>query len=106
MWHYEHEPETRAALDLIFSNHFSRGENGVFASLRDTLITSGDYYMNLADLTSYTEAQARAGALYANRNAWAEKALLNIAYSGRFSSDRTIAEYAREIWQTQPSPVP
>ena len=106
MWHYEHEPETRAALDLIFSDHFSRGENGVFASLRDTLLTSGDYYMHLADLTSYAEAPARAGALYANRNAWAEKALLNIAYSGRFSSDRTIAQYASEIWHTQPSPVP
>jgi starch phosphorylase len=78
----------------------------VFASLRDTLLTGGDYYMHLADLTSYAEAQARAGALYANRNAWAEKALLNIAYSGRFSSDRTIAEYAAEIWKTQPSPVP
>ena len=106
MWHYENEPETRAALDLIFSDHFSRGEPGVFASLRDTLLTSGDYYMHLADLTSYAETQARAGALYANRNAWAEKALLNIAYSGRFSSDRTIAEYAAEIWKTQPSPVP
>ena len=106
MWHYEHEPETRAALELIFSDHFSRGEPGVFASLRDTLLTSGDYYMHLADLTSYAEAQARAGALYAHRNEWAEKALLNIAHSGRFSSDRTIAEYASEIWKTQPSPVP
>ena len=106
MWHYEHEPETRAALELIFSDHFSRGEPGVFSSLRDTLLTSGDYYMHLADLTSYAEAQARAGALYAHRNEWAEKALLNIAHSGRFSSDRTIAEYASEIWKTQPSPVP
>jgi starch phosphorylase len=106
MWHYEHEPETRAALDLIFSDHFSRGEPGVFSGLRDTLLTSGDYYMHLADLTSYAREQARAGALYARRNEWAEKALLNIAYSGEFSSDRTIAEYAREIWKTQPSPVP
>ena len=106
MWHYEHEPETRAALDLIFSDHFSRGEPGVFSSLRDTLLTSGDYYMHLADLTSYAETHARAGALYAHRNEWAEKALLNIAHSGEFSSDRTIAEYAREIWKTQPSPVP
>ncbi|MEJ0035988.1 MAG: glycogen/starch/alpha-glucan phosphorylase [Gammaproteobacteria bacterium] len=105
MWHYEHETETRAALELVFSDHFSRDEPGIFASLRDTLLTSGDYYMHLADLTSYAEAQARAGAVYANRNAWAEKALLNIAYSGQFSSDRTIAEYAREIWKTEPSPV-
>jgi glycogen phosphorylase len=106
MWHYEHEPQTRAALDLIFSDHFSRGEPGVFSTLRDTLLTSGDYYMHLADLTSYAETQACAGALYARRNEWARKALLNIAHAGGFSSDRTIAEYASEIWKTQPSPVP
>src|SRR6185312_4179577 len=52
-WHYDHEPETRAALDLIFSDHFSRNEPGIFAPLRDVLITRGDYYMHLADLTSY-----------------------------------------------------
>jgi starch phosphorylase len=105
-WHYEHEPETRAALDLIFSDHFSRGEPDAFADLRDTLLRRGDYYMHLADLSSYANAQARAAALYANRQAWAEKALLNIAGSARFSSDRTIAEYAREIWRAEPSPVP
>src|SRR5207249_2900639 len=52
-WHYEHEPETRAALDLIFSDYFSRNEPGVFAPLRDTLLTHGDHYMHLADLKSY-----------------------------------------------------
>ena len=55
-WHYENEPETRAALDLIFSNHFSRNEPGIFAPLRDALLTHGDYYMHLADLKSYLEA--------------------------------------------------
>jgi Tol biopolymer transport system component len=52
-WHYEHEPETRAALDLIFSDHFSRNEPGIFDPLRDTLLTHGDFYMHLADLNSY-----------------------------------------------------
>src|SRR5260221_679861 len=52
-WHYENEPETRAALDLIFSDHFSRNEPGVFAPLRDVLLTHGDHYMHLADLTPY-----------------------------------------------------
>jgi starch phosphorylase len=52
-WHYEHDPETRAALDLIFADHFSRNEPGVFAPLRDTLLTNGDHYMHLADLKSY-----------------------------------------------------
>ena len=59
-WHYEHEPETRAALDLIFSNHFSRDEPGVFEPIRDALLTHGDYYMHLADLGSYLEASERA----------------------------------------------
>ena len=55
-WHYDNEPETRAALDLIFSDHFSRNEPGVFAPLRDALLTQGDHYMHLADLKSYLEA--------------------------------------------------
>ena len=104
-WHYEHEPETRAALDLIFSDHFSRYEPGVFTPLRDTLLTQGDHYMHLADLTSYCEAQERLGALYADPGTWAHKAILNVASSGKFSSDRTIAEYARDIWKAEPCPI-
>ncbi|MGC2172111.1 MAG: glycogen/starch/alpha-glucan phosphorylase [Candidatus Sulfotelmatobacter sp.] len=104
-WHYDNEPETRAALDLIFSDHFSRNEPGVFAPLRDTLLTQGDHYMNLADLTSYCNAQDRLGALYADPGAWAQKAILNVASSGKFSSDRSIAEYASEIWKVEPCPV-
>lgn len=104
-WHYDHEPETRAALDLIFSDYFSRNEPGVFEPLRETLLTSGDHYMHLADLTSYVQAQERVGALYANPGAWAHKAILNVASSGKFSSDRTIAEYASEIWKGVPCPI-
>ena len=58
-WHYDNEPETRAALDLIFSDYFSRNEPGVFTPLRDALLTHGDYYMHLADLKSYLEADQR-----------------------------------------------
>ncbi|HEU0006409.1 MAG TPA: glycogen/starch/alpha-glucan phosphorylase [Terriglobia bacterium] len=105
-WHYENEPETRAALDLIFSNHFSRNEPGVFEPLRDTLLTQGDHYMHLADLQSYLEADQRLVALYADREAWARKAILNVASSGKFSSDRTIAQYAADIWKAEPCPVP
>jgi starch phosphorylase len=105
-WHYEHEPETRAALDLIFSNHFSRNEPGVFAPLCDTLLTNGDHYMHLADLQSYLEADQRLVALYADRGAWARQAIFNVASSGKFSSDRTIAEYAADIWKAEPCPVP
>jgi glycogen phosphorylase len=105
-WHYDNEPETRAALDLIFSDHFSRYEPGVFTSLRDALLTHGDYYMHLADLKSYLEADQRLRELYADSDNWAGKAILNVAGSGKFSSDRTIAEYAADIWKVGPCPVP
>ena len=105
-WHYEHESETREALDLIFSDYFSRNESGVFEPLRGTLLSAGDHYMHLADLKSYLEADGRLCALYANPDEWARKAILNVAGSGKFSSDRTIAEYADEIWDVQACPVP
>src|SRR5438445_571003 len=104
-WHYENEPETRKALDLIFSDYFSRSEPGIFAPLRDMLLTHGDYYMHLADLVSYLEADERLCALYVDRDAWARTAILNVASSGKFSSDRTIAEYAADIWHVTPCPV-
>jgi starch phosphorylase len=104
-WHYDNEPETRAVLDLVFSGHLSRYEPGVFDPLRDTLLAHGDHYMHLADLTSYLEADRRLGALYADPEEWARKAILNVAASGKFSSDRTIAEYAAGIWDVKPCPV-
>jgi starch phosphorylase len=105
-WHYEHEPETRAALDLIFSGYFNRYEPGAFDPLREVLLTRGDYYMHLADLGSYLHAHEQVGALYADPHAWARKAIWNVAASGKFSSDRTIAEYASGIWNLEPCPVP
>ena len=106
-WHYENEPETRAALDLIFSNHFNRDKPGLFEPLRSALLTQGDYYMHLADLTSYVEAQERLGELYADpeKSGAHSQGILNVAASGKFSSDRTIAEYASEIWGVKPCPV-
>ncbi|HEX4265125.1 MAG TPA: glycogen/starch/alpha-glucan phosphorylase [Verrucomicrobiae bacterium] len=103
-WHYENEPETRAALDLIIANQFSRYELGVFAPILHTLL-SQDYYMHLADLKSYCEAQQRLGSVYAQPGEWARRAILNVASSGKFSSDRTIADYSTDIWNTKPCPV-
>ncbi len=105
-WHYDHDLETRAALDLIFSDHFNPQEPGIFAPLRDTLLTGGDRYMHLADLKSYLEADQRLVELYADSNAWTRTAILNVASSGKFSSDRTISEYAASIWNAEPCPVP
>ncbi len=105
-WHYENEPETKRALDLIFSDFFSRNEPGIFNPLRDMLLTNGDYYMHLADLKGYLDADEQLCTLYGKPDEWAQKAILNVANSGNFSSDRTIAEYAREIWNIQQCPVP
>ena len=96
----------RAALDLIFTDHFNRDQPGLFEPLRATLLTQGDFYMHLADLTSYVKAQERLGELYTDPEEWAHKAILNVAGSGKFSSDRTISEYASEIWGVKPCPVP
>ncbi|WP_132523676.1 glycogen/starch/alpha-glucan phosphorylase [Rhizobium sp. BK376] len=104
-WHYENEPETRQALDLIASGYFNEDERGAFTSLHDVLLKNGDRYMHLADLTSYLEADQALFELYGDRNAWARKAILNVAGSGKFSSDRAIAQYASEIWQVKPCPV-
>jgi glycogen phosphorylase len=104
-WHYDNQPEVREALDLIFSDHFSRNEPGIFAPLRDTLLTHGDHFMHLADLASYLDADGALCALYTDSGAWARKAILNVAGSGKFSSDRTIAEYASDIWHVKPCPV-
>ena len=100
-WHYHHEAETRAALDLIFNDHFSPQEPGLFAPLRDVLLTGGDYYMHLADLASYVRAQESVNATFIDPEVWTRKAILNVAASGRFSSDRTIRGYAEQIWKVR-----
>ncbi|WP_439622614.1 glycogen/starch/alpha-glucan phosphorylase [Gemmata sp.] len=104
-WHYENEPETRAALDLIFNNHFSPDEPGIFEPLRETLLTRGDYYMHLADLTAYVQTQQMVAAVYRDPQAWAAKAIHNVARSGKFSSDRTVFEYLRDVWTAGPCPI-
>ena len=105
-WHYDNDPETRAALDLISSDYFSRYEPGIFAPIHDALLRHGDHYMHLADLKSYLDADQNLCKLYADGRGWARKAILNIAGSGKFSSDRTIAQYATEIWNAKPCAIP
>ena len=104
-WHYEHEPETRAAINLISYDYFSHNERGAFEPLRDTLLLFGDRDLHLADLKSYFEAQRRLGALYGDPGTWAQKAILNVASSGKFSADRTIHEFTTEIWKVEPCPI-
>jgi starch phosphorylase len=103
-WHYHHDPETRAALDLIGAGHFSGSDRRLYQPLYDLLL-NGDRYMHLADLKSYLEADQRMRDWYANPRDWARKAILNVASSGRFSSDRSISEYAKEIWGVKPCAI-
>lgn len=104
-WHYENEPEIRQALDMIQSNALSPNEPNIFVPLYDMLMRPGENYMHLADLKSYLEADKKLCELYSKPNEWARKAILNVAASGKFSSDRTIAEYATDIWNVKPCPV-
>ncbi len=104
-WHHEHEPLTRAVLDLLLSGHFSPGEPGILEPLRGALLDGGDPYMHLADFQAYLEADARLLAAHAEPASWRRRVILNLAASGRFSSDRTIAEYAADIWKVRPCPV-
>jgi len=104
-WHYENEPETRLALDLISANHFTPKEHGIFSPILDALLAHGDHYLHLADLKSYLEADRKLVGLYAEPRAWANKGILNVASSGKFSSDRTISQNAAQIWNAQPCPV-
>jgi starch phosphorylase len=104
-WHYQNEAETRAALDLIFSDHFSHDEPGIFEPLRQALVTHGDQFMHLADLRSYLRADERLIETYGKQGDWTRMSIENIAGSGKLSSDRTISEYAAEIWRVRPCPV-
>jgi starch phosphorylase len=104
-WHYHNDAEARAALDMISFNYFSHYEPGVFAPIHDALLAHGDHYMHLADLRSYLDADQSLCQLYADEDGWARKAILNVAGSGKFSSDRTIAQYAAEIWNAKQCPM-
>jgi len=99
---YEANPRLKAVLDAIAGGQFSDEEPGRYRSLVDSLLWGGDPYMLLADFDSYVAAQARVDALFDQPEAWAKKAILNVAGMGWFSSDRTIREYARQVWGLVP----
>ena len=99
---YKKDPEIKAALDMIKANVFSLLEPGLFEPILRSLLEYNDYYMLLADLRSYSEAQDRVDAAYRNAKKWNQMSLVNIARSGFFSSDRAVMEYARDIWHVKP----
>ncbi|RVU46071.1 glycogen/starch/alpha-glucan phosphorylase [Rubrivivax rivuli] len=99
---YESHVQIKAVLDAIAGGQFSPDEPGRYRPLVDSLLWGGDHYMLLADFDSYLETQSKVDALYRDRQAWAKKAIANVAGMGFFSSDRTIGEYARQVWGIAP----
>ena len=101
-WHYERCPETRRALDAVFSGEFCQNEPGIFEPIRQVLFDQGDRYLHLADLDAYVKTQDDVQTVYQNPDDWFRRVTHNIAASGKFSSDRAVEEYAREIWGVEP----
>ena len=99
---YLANPELKAVLDAVQSGVFSPAEPSRYQQIYDTLVNWGDPYLLLADYASYVAAQDRVDTLYRDPEAWTRKAILNVAGMGVFSSDRTIAQYAHEIWKSKP----
>ena len=96
--YYQQDEELRAVVDWLGSDYFTPGEHGVFAPVHDSLLQGGDPYMVLADFRAYSQAHLQAEAAYRDRRRWARMAIMNTARVGKFSSDRTIREYAKDIW--------
>ena len=101
---YESNPRIKAVLDAVGGGAFSPDEPGRYRGLVDSLLWGGDHYLLLADFDSYLAAQARVDALFRDREAWARKAIANVAGMGFFSADRTIREYAKQVWGVAAKP--
>jgi len=103
---YGRDEELRSVVDWLGSDYWTPGESGAFATVHGTLLNGGDPFMVLADFRAYCECHARIDAAYRDPKGWARKAILNAARVGKFSSDRTIREYAGDIWSLAPVPIP
>jgi len=99
---YNRDEEIRTAFSLIEKDFFSLLEPGIFKPLVQSVLQGGDPYMLLADLRDYIQTQERVDAAYRDTAGWDRMAILNVARAGKFSSDRTIREYACEVWRLEP----
>jgi starch phosphorylase len=100
--YYNADEELKKVIDMIANNYFSKDEPGIFDPIVKSLLEDGDTYCLLADFRSYMEAQEKVDALYQLPMEWTKKAIINVARMGKFSSDRTIIQYANEIWKIKP----
>ena len=102
--YYRSNRELKGVIDTIADGTFSPGEPGLFRPIVDSLL-GGDQYLILADFAAYLECQDRVSKAWLDQDQWTRMAILNTARSGKFSSDRTIREYAEEIWKVRSTPV-
>ncbi len=100
--YYDGDAELRRTLDSISRGDFSPEEPGLFAPIVESLLQKGDYYLLLADYRAYVDTQETVGALFLDRDAWTRRSILNTARMGKFSSDRSVREYAERIWGLKP----
>ena len=103
MRYYESLPALKSVLDAMAGGQFSPEEPGRYRALVDSLLWGGDHYLLLADYESYVATQLRVDELYRQPAQWCERAIANVAGMGVFSSDRTIGEYARQVWNIEPA---
>jgi starch phosphorylase len=99
--YYNSNQMLKRIIDMIAKDFFSKKEPGLFKSIIDSLLNS-DYYCLLADYQAYIDAQEKVNKLFLNKDEWTKKAILNVARVGRFSSDRSVREYAEKIWKVHP----
>ena len=102
---YRSEPELARALDMIGAGAFSPGKPDRFRPIVESLLTGGDHYFLLADYAAYLAAQERVARAYRDEAGWTRRSILNVAHMGKFSSDRTIRQYAEEVWRVDPVKV-
>ncbi len=102
---YRNDRRLKQVLDAISSGVFSPGEPGLFRPVVDSLLNGGDPYLVLADFAAYCACQDEVETAYRDPDRWNRMAILNVARTGKFSSDRTIQQYADEIWQVKPVKV-
>jgi len=100
--YYSKNPNIKRVVDSIGSDMFCNSESGLFRPIYDKILHEGDYYFHLADLQSYIDIQEIASQDYLDSSTWTKKAILNVARLGKFSSDRTVSEYAKDIWKVEP----
>jgi starch phosphorylase len=103
--YYAKNPELKRVLDMLAEGYFSSQDTALFRPIVDSLLNQGDYYLLLADYASYIACQDRVSMLYLDQDEWARKSIMNTAGMGKFSSDRTITEYAQDIWGVEPVPI-